>query len=1160
MAARPGMSARGSREEHAVTLAADQIEQLKAAISAQERLRPVLGDESVDAAISLLQAQLNTLFGRDAAGGALTTEQAALNALQARVPAALADKARRTEASRRSEVERRNVTVLFADLTGFTALGERFDPEIIREFQDDLFDEIASVVYAHEGFVEKFVGDAVLAIFGAPLTHEDDPARALRAALAMRERMDGINERWVERLGQPLQLHIGVNSGPVVAGQIGTERGGGYSVTGDTINTASRLQTAAEPGQVLVSGSTYRLARESFTFHQLKSIKVRGKREPVTLYELIRAKLFPGTGRGVRGLDAPIVGRAAEIKKLKGITEALTAGTGQVVIVAGEAGIGKSRLMAEWRRSLEKDIRWLEGRSYAGASGVPYGPFADLTRRYVGISDEDSESRAGSRLRQALQRVLPGGLEANALVGSMLGMRLERDEEEHLATHSPQEVQQRLFALVEDLLRRLAQQQPTVLVLEDLHWADDSSLELVQHLLPLVRQVPLAIVGVLRRGEAEIPWLPVVIERYADRLTHLELVPLARKSTVTLVEELLSSAGSLPDAVQELIIGKAEGNPFFVEEVIRTLIERGALERSADGRRWEMTSRIEGITVPDTLQGVLMARLDRLGKEAKRIAQQAAVIGRIFQQRVLLKVAEDVARLEADLGHLEREELIRELRRDPDLEYIFKHALTQEVAYETLTTPQRRDLHARVGAALEELVADRIGEYQAILGNHFLRGEVWDKAAAYYREAGDAAARLHAYPEASAHYANARQALHSLPPNDDIRRQIIDLTLNQMGVSWGAEDPGSNLAKLAEAEALARALTAGGDRAGPDRVRLARIQYWIGRIHYYRDEPREAIAYFQQVLAVGQELGDEGLLAIPLAVMGRALVVQGHFDRAIPVLARALGPLEKTDEWLDWSFSKAYHGVAIAAGGQHAEGLAETQEAVARARETKNPTALAGCLIVLAFHGCLSRDAQAFREAANAASAAGRLAGNSLMISVGLGFEAWALSRLGRHDEAEARMSEAIGEADKIGGRIVAADWIAAANAELALTAGRPDEAVARAAPAIEKARAIGGIYGEAVAQRIWGQALARLQPSAPEEADLHLATSMDLFQEGGCKLEVAHTHAAWGALLHDRGDLAGAADHFGHAAELLKAAGMPKIAKAAAANLRAARKEINVS
>jgi tetratricopeptide (TPR) repeat protein len=385
----------------------------------------------------------------------------------------------------------------------------------------------------------------------------------------------------------------------------------------------------------------------------------------------------------------------------------------------------------------------------------------------------------------------------------------------------------------------------------------------------------------------------------------------------------------------------------------------------------------------------------------------------------------------------------------------------------------------------------------------------------------------------------------------------VDLTLNLMDVSWGAADPGTNLARLAEAESIARSLLASGDGTGPDRVRLARVQYWIGRIHYYRDEPREAIGYFQQVLAVGQELGDERLLAIPLAVMGRALVVQGHFDRATPVLAQALGPLEKTEEWLDWAFSKAYHGVALTAAGHPADGVAETREAVNRAREMGNPVLLAGCLIVLAFQGCLTRDADAFAEAARGASEAGQRAGNSLMISVGLGFEAWALSRLGRHEEAEARMREATAEAEKIGGRIVAADWIAAANAELALNAGHPEQVPARVKVAIERARTIGGIFGEAVAQRVWGQALAATQPDAAEEVDLHLSTSLELFLEGGCKLEAAHTHAAWATLHRERGDLTLAEDHLGHAAGLFAEAGLADLARQAAADRRAVRKTV---
>jgi class 3 adenylate cyclase/tetratricopeptide (TPR) repeat protein len=1140
-----------ARGVHIVTVVADQIAQLEAAIAAQDELRPVLGDAVVDTTVSALRAQLEPLLSQQAAlphADSARAGEDALAQLQARVPAALADKARVTGTSRRSEGERRNVTVLFADLSGFTALSERFDPEIIRAFQNDLFNEMASVVYEYEGFVEKFVGDAIVSIFGAPVAHEDDPERALRAALAIRERMDGVNERWVEKLGQPLTIHIGVNSGAVVAGEIGPEHGGAYAVTGDTINTASRLQDAAQPGQILVSSNTYRLAHEAFAFRRQKPLTVQGKREPLTVYELRRTKLYPGKSRGVRGLSSPMVGRGGELERLERVTAGLLAGKGQIVIVTGEAGIGKSRLMAEWHAKMGEEVRWLEGRSFAGGSAVPYGPFVDLSRRYAGIVDEDSETRARSRLRQALKRVLPGDRQAPAIVAGMLGMRPETNEADYLASFSSQALQQRLFALIEDLFARLAEQRPTVLVMEDLHWADGSSLELIEHLLPLTRRLPLAVVEVFRRGQADLPRWPLVTADYNDRLTDVELAPLPGASTLTLVEQLLSTSELLPQVAQDLIVGKAEGNPFFVEEVLRSLIERGALVRSEDDGRWTTTALIDSMKVPDTLQGVLMARLDRLPAETRRIVQHAAVIGRIFQYRVLLRLEERAAGLEADLDHLEREELILELRRDPDLEYIFKHALTQEVAYESLLVPQRRDLHARVGAALEGLVADRIGEFHAILGGHFLRGEVWEKAYTYFLQAGDAAARLHAYPEARLHYGKALQAISSLPPDDDSRRRIVDLTLNQMAVSWGAENPEHNLVTLAEAEILARAL--------PDRVRLARIHYWIGRIHYYRDEPREAIAYFQQVLAVGQELGDEALLAIPLAVMGRALVVQGHFGRAAPFLARAMEPLEKSDEWVDWLFSKAYHGVAIAAGGQPSEGLAETADAVARARETTNPTAIAGCLIVMAFQSFLTRDAQAFFEGARAAGAAGRQAGNSLMTSIGLGFEAWGLSMLGQHENAEERMAEARAEAETIGGRVVAADWIAAANAELALNAARPEEAVIRAQGAIEMARAIGGIFGEGLAQRVWGQALARLSPPQREESDLHLASSLELFETGDCKLEVAHTHLAWGVLLRDRGDRAEASDHLQTAADQFEDAGLVSWAKEARGALGAAPKE----
>ena len=532
--------------------------------------------------------------------------------------------------------------------------------------------------------------------------------------------------------------------------------------------------------------------------------------------------------------------------------------------------------------------------------------------------------------------------------------------------------------------------------MEDLHWADDSSMELIQHLLPLVHEVPLAIVGVFRRGEGDVPLLPFVAEQYADRLTHLELLPLERESAVSLVEELLAGAESLPASVRDLIVGKAEGNPFFVEEVIRTLIERGGLERSPNDDGWVVTPKIEGLKVPDTLQGVLMARLDRLAPDTRRTAQEAAVIGRIFQERVLERLADDVAKLESELNYLEREELIRELRRDPELEYIFKHALTQEVAYETLAAAQRRDLHARVGLALEELVGDRIGEFQAILGGHFLRGEIWDKAYTYYLAAGEAAARLHAYP-------GGLPALHEGRAGAD------------QPAAHGRHPPSAGGPGRA---ADGRVVGSGGSRAQPGQAggggggcQGTARRRWRARTRSRAAGPRPVLDRPHPLLPRRAPRGDR---LLPAGAGGRPGAGRSRdcwrfrwpsWGGRWWCRATSTGPSPcwpgPSVHWrrlanaLDWAFSMAYHGVAVTATGLPKEGMAETQQAVARARETKSPTILAGCLIVLGFQSFLTRDLKAFGDTARSASETGREAGNSLMLSVGLGFQGWALGHAG---------------------------------------------------------------------------------------------------------------------------------------------------------------------
>ncbi len=1118
----------------------EQIALLEAAIAEQDALRPALGDAAVDPVISARRAQIAQLQSREPdatdgePGGAVGS--AALEQLRARIPPELADKARIIGAAAQRGAERRTVTVLFADLSGFTALSERTDPEIIQAFQGDLFDELSTVVYEYEGFVEKFVGDAIVAIFGAPLSHEDDPERALRAALAIRDRMEVLNRRWSEELGESLTLHIGLNTGPVVAGQIGSDVAGGYAVTGDTINTASRLQAAAAPGQILVSQSTYRPVHEAFVFRRLEPIQVKGKREPLSIFELVRARLHPGKSRGIEGLTAPMVGRDPELRQLRQVSDRLLRGEGAIVLITGDAGIGKSRLVSEWRTTLGGRVRWLEGRSFPGASATPYDPFLEMLRRYAGIAEEDSESTARERLATALRMLFQGEPDAGAIVAGMLGMRPTPDEAAVLAELTPRALAQRLVALVEGLFTRLATERPTILVIEDVHWTDDSSLELLERLLPLTASVPLAIVAVSRPTEA--PFLRMVATEHADRLTRVELHALEAEASATLVRELLATPEA-PEAARTLILEKAEGNPFFVEEVIRSLTERGALVRDPDGGRWTTTALLDRVSVPDTLHGVLMARLDRLPDEPRRLAQQAAVIGRTFLYRVLLWLAEADVALETDLSELEREALIRELRSDPELEYIFRHALIHDVAYESLLARERRHLHARVGEAIEKLFPDRVGEFHAVLGRHFLLGEVWEPAFEHFVSAGDAATRLHAHSEARQQYARALEALAKMPRSEENRRRLVDVTINLVAVSWGAEDPERNLARLTEVEAVARELAGPDGSPGADMIRLARVQYWLGRIHYYRDEPREAIPYFKQVLAVAQQLGDEQLLGFPSALMGRALLMQGHFDQAARLLSLAAGPLEKSEDWLEWSYTVAFLGVSLAIGGQVARGRDESARALARARETGNAAAIAGCLPVVGFQSYLARDAESFYQAAREATAEARRAESPLLAHIGLVFEAWSLSMLGRHAEAAGQMAEAQAVAKTLGGRLFMADWAAAATAELAHNAGEREQAIGQAQQAVEFARSIGGIFGEALAHRVWGVALASLPEPNHAESDAHLSSSIELFESGGALLEAAHTHLLWGQLSQERGDGVAATDHLRRAAPVFEEAGL---------------------
>ncbi|HWY50168.1 MAG TPA: adenylate/guanylate cyclase domain-containing protein [Chthoniobacterales bacterium] len=1076
----------------------ERIAQLRAAIEAQEAMRPALGHATVELSLKPLRGMLESLLTDETASTDNDgTSGELLQRLQSYIPKQLADKIR---TSGHIEGERRQVTVIFADISGFTALSERLDAEEVASFANDCMKELTAAVYHYEGMVDKFIGDCVMAVFGAPIALEDDAERALRASLAMRERLEAFNRRWIDKLKEPLSLHIGINSGTVIAGNVGNDLRMSYTVMGDTVNVASRLESAATRGQIFVSQSTHRLTHGAFNFKALEPIRVKGKKESLPIFELIGAKIQPEKARGLEGLVSPLMGRDNELAMLEKCLSAVDAGKGSIAFVYGEAGVGKTRLLADIRQHEAGNFTWLEGRCFAFSNALSYGPFLDLLRRHVGIADEQGEDAAQAALRSYTDKMFPGEADVYPVLAQLLVLHLSDADLEILKQVKGEAFRVRLFAIIEQLLLRLAEEKPVVILLEDLHWADHSSIELLSHLLPLTARGRVGIVGVSRSAnEPAGNWekLRPALEQHRERLTEVSLDPLSAESSRGLVEQLLGG-NYLPEKLSEEILDKSGGNPFFLEEVLRSLIERGALTRSEQG--WEVSALVETLRVPDTLQGVLLSRLDRLPEESKRVIQKAAVIGRVFFYRILEQMGGGQDQLDPQLSTLQEADLVRERSRVPEVEYIFKHALTQEVAYQTLLAPARKLLHRNVGEAMEKTFAERIEEFSGLLAYHYFCAESWEKALQRSVESADGAFRVCAYAEARSHYQRALECLERFEKDPPHLRQYIDITIKLVGASLQAESPEKNLARLLEAEAVAQTLD--------DPVRLGRVQLWIGRAHYYGGKLREAIGYFQKVLAVAPMLGDPELMALPGAVIGRVLFMQGQFQKSLQLLDQAIPLLEAANNRHEMLFAYIYRGASRTCLGDHSAGLSDLKSAlkIARLSQDQNAEAMAhtGLALVQMFAGNYT----AGMESARTALAVAEKSGDAMFRYSSNSFVAWALAGLGKFPESLKHWAAARDAAKPLGGRLLFRESFAAIEAETLLQAGNTNAALTQAEEALTLAKVAGSAIAEALAERALGRTLTAI-PDRVGEALAHVSKSSTILEKIGAKYDLARTMLA---------------------------------------------------
>ena len=710
--------------------------------------------------------------------------------------------------------ERRIVTMLFCDVKGSTAAAEQLDPEEWTEIMNGAFEYLITPVYHYEGTLAHMMGDAILAFFGAPIAHEDDPQRAVQAGLEILQSIRPYCEQVKQRWGLDFSVRVGINTGLVVVGEVGTDMRLEYTAMGDAVNVAARMEQTAEPGTIQLTDYTYKLIAPLFEFEDLGGIEVKGKSEPVRAYRVLGKKADPGRLRGIEGLDSPLVGRAREIDTLRAAIADLRQGQGKIISVMGEAGLGKSRLVAELHQELvaqgllladeprpgegrngatEAKIGWHEGRSLSYQTSTPYSPFASLLGRMFDLQEDQSDEEKYNIVQTKLADLMQDGAEGIApFIASLLEIKVTGEGAERVKYLQPPQLRDGVFRAMRTLIERMASLHPLVLVFEDLHWVDPTSLDLLEQLTPMTDRVALMIVGLFRPVRQEPSWRfhEVASRDYIHRYTAITLEPLDEQDSRELVANLLE-VEDLPEKVRALIMAKAEGNPFFVEEVIRSLLDANLVVR--EDSHWRATREIENIAVPDTLAGVITARLDGLNDASKRVAQVASVIGREFQFEELTNVHDGHELLEEALTDLQRRELIREKSRVPQRVYAFKHVVTQETAYASLLLSKRRGLHRRMAEFLEGLDTERVND----IGRHFLEAQEETRALPYLVAAGNRAAHAYSTPEAIGLY---KQALEILERVEDVEltRQVYEGLGGALASSFDVQGATENFQKMLE--------------------------------------------------------------------------------------------------------------------------------------------------------------------------------------------------------------------------------------------------------------------------------------------------------------------------------------------------------------------------
>src|SRR5579864_3053194 len=972
------------------------------------------------------------------------------------------------------EGERKQVTVLFADLKGSLELLADRDPEEARKILDPVVERMMEAVHRYEGTVNLVMGDGIMALFGAPIGHEDHAVRACYAALRMQRRVNLYADEIQRAGGTPVQIRVGLNSGEVVVGSIGNDLHMDYTALGQTTHLAARMEQMAKPGSVLVTGETLKLAEGYVQIRPLGAVAVKGLETAMQVYELIgpgpaRSRLQASVARGL----TRFVGRTGELQQLAQALERAIAGHGQTVAVVGEAGVGKSRLLWEFTRS-HRTHGWLilESGSVPYGKATPYLPVIDLLRSYLRIQDHDGQREIRERvagklltLDRTLEPLLPPLL-------ALLDVPV--DDAAWVALEPPQRRQRTLDAVKRVLLRE-SQVQPLLVLFEDLHWIDSETQALLDS---LIESLPTSRVLLLvnYRPEYEHTW---------GRKTYysqLRIDPLPPESAEELLNALLGEDGGLAP-LKRLLIERTEGNPFSLEESVRALVETGAL--AGERGVYRLARPLPTIQVPATVQAVLAARIDRLPPVDKALLQMASVVGKDVPITLLQAIAEPAEEeLSAALGRLQAAEFLYETSFFPDPEYTFKHALTHEVTYGSLLQDRRRTLHCQIMEAIERLYPDRLPEHIETLAHHAFRGEAWEKAVVFLHQAGRKALERSANRGATATYELALDALRHLPSQPQWRERAIDLHLDASRALLTPGERAKSVDHARHAAALAESL---GDerRLGRALVVLAiRARNW--------GDPDGALELGQRALTIATRLNDVSLQTSVNFLLGQNGQNRGDYRQSAEVLSRMVETLQgdRRYEWLASANLLASVGSLallawnLAELGEFTEAMAHGDDAVRIARDVDQANSLVWAYRALGFvslrRGSIPQAVPPLERALELC----RAAEIRILFDITAAHLGYAYALLGRLSEGVTLMDEALADPEATG--TTHHPLLLAYLGEAHLLVGRRDDAVAVARHALDLAHRQKERGNEAWVLRLLGDIAAHADPPDRESAEGH--------------------------------------------------------------------------